>query len=221
MGLPQLKKQGHSIVLIGKFNPSIFQPAWFGAEKLISKKEAEGAKIEIVHPEVVIFSLDEWLRVEITRDRFAVLTTQESYAEIIRDLVLGTFRLLHYTPIIQMGINRDMHYLIESEEKWHAVGHKLAPKELWEGILQNPGMRSLTMEESQRRDGLKGFIRVTISPSNEFHPGVHFNCNDHFEVQDSSSVVSCDEIISILNNSWKYSYDRSKSIIESLIERLL
>jgi hypothetical protein len=30
------------------FNPQIFQPAWFAAEGLIRKGEAEAAKIEIV-----------------------------------------------------------------------------------------------------------------------------------------------------------------------------
>ena len=55
MDSPQLKINRHSIVLIGNFNPKIFQPAWFGSEGLIQKKEAEQSTIEIIHPDVVIF----------------------------------------------------------------------------------------------------------------------------------------------------------------------
>jgi hypothetical protein len=40
---------GHSVVLLGNFNPKIFHPAWFGAQQLIGKQEEEGSKVEIVH----------------------------------------------------------------------------------------------------------------------------------------------------------------------------
>lgn len=216
---PQLKIQGHSIVLIGNFNTKIFQPAWFGAEGLLQKKEAEEAKIEIIHPDIVIFTL-EWLRLVVTPDRFSVETQQEPYDEIIRDLVLGTFKLLRYTPITQMGINKDMHFLMDSEEEWHTVGHKLAPKQLWNGILSDPGMRSLTME-GKRSDGLEGFIRVAIEPSIKIHPGIFFQCNDHYKTIKPDTTVGCDEIINILTNSWKDSHERSKKIINSLLENLL
>ena len=35
-----------AVVLLGKFNPAIFQPAWLGATNLVRKEEADGAKIE-------------------------------------------------------------------------------------------------------------------------------------------------------------------------------
>lgn len=215
----QPKIQEHSIVLIGNFNPKIFQPAWFGAEELIQKQEAEKANIEIIHPDVVIFSL-EWLRIEVTRERFSVTTMQQPFDEVIRDIVIGTFNLLRHTPLIQMGINRGMHFLMESEEKWHAAGHKLAPKEHWKDILNAPGLRSLTMEEGIRRDGLKGYIRVKVEPSVRIHPGIFFDVNDHFETKDSISVVGSEEITNILKDSWSASYARSESIIYSLFERL-
>lgn len=220
MHLQQPKIKGHNIVLIGNFNPLIFQPAWFGAEGLLQKLESEKATVEIIHPDVVIFSLD-WLRLEVIRERFMVETTQEPYDEIIRDLVIGTFNLLRHTPITKMGINRQMHFSMESEEKWHTAGHKLAPKELWSEVLEKPGMRSLIMEESIRRDGLKGYIRVKIEPSVKIHQGIFFEINDHFETKDASSTVGCDEIINILKSSWAESYKRSENIIYSIYERLL
>lgn len=212
--------QGHSIVLVGDFNPKIFQPLWFGSEELLRKREADGANIEIVHPEVVIFTLD-WLRLEVTRERFSASTTLEAYDEVVRDLVLGTFKLLRHTPLRKLGINREMHFMIASEDQWHKVGHTLAPKTTWEGLLENPGMRAVVMEEAKRRDGLKGYIRVYVEPSTKIYPGVFLRVNDHFEAEDPKNVVGADQMTELLENHWSNSYSRSKHIIYTLLERLL
>lgn len=210
--------QGHNIVLVGDFNPKIFQPTWFGREELISNSEEESAKIEIIHPEVVSFNL-EWLTLKVTRERFIASTTQAPFYDILRDLVLGTFRILKHTPLRMMGINYDFHFSMESEERWHAFGDMLTPKEPWNGILDKPGMGSLTMEQSIRPDGLKGYIRVKLEPSERIHPGVFFNVNDHYQVKDTNKSIGADEIIDILEKNWNSSKERSEKIIESLLNK--
>jgi hypothetical protein len=227
MRAPQPKFQDHSIVLLGNLNPMIFQPAWFSAEGLIKKIEAEKASVQIIHPDVVIFSL-EWLRLEITKERFVARTTQEPYDEPLRDLVIGTFSLLRHTPILKMGINRSMHFLIENEEKWHAAGYKLAPKEPWEGIIKRSGLLSLTIQEDENKDGeiirfdgLRGFTRVRVEPSGQIRPGLFIEINNHFEARDTSPSAGCTEILKILKQSWVTSYSRSEEVIYSLLERLL
>lgn len=219
MRAPQPALQGHSIVLIGNFTPTIFQPAWFAAEELVRKQEAEEANFVIGHPDLLIFTL-EWLRLEVTRERLIAETTMEPYDEILRDLVLGTFRLLSHTPIRFMGINRQMHFRMHSEEEWHQAGHTLAPKDIWDGILENAGTRSITIEESQRRDGLKGYIRVTVGPSTKIEPGVFIRVNDHFEVENPESPLGNSEIMSILESRWSESYKRSEEMMYSLLEKL-
>ena len=67
--------QGVTVVFLGDFNPKIFQPAWFAVQGLIRQQEAEEANVEIIHPDVVSFSL-EWLALQVTRERFAISTTQ-------------------------------------------------------------------------------------------------------------------------------------------------
>lgn len=227
MRSPQPKMQDHSIVFLGNLNPMIFQPAWFAAEGLIKKKEAEKANVQIIHTDVVIFSLD-WLQLEITKERFVARTNQEPYDELLRDLVIGTFSLLRHTPIQQMGINRSMHFLVDNEEKWHAAGYKLAPKEPWEGILKRSGLISLTIQEDERKDGelvrsdgLKGFTRVKVEPSVQIRPGLFIDINNHFEARDTIPSAGCAEIITVLKQSWEATYKRSEEIIYSLLERLL
>jgi hypothetical protein len=227
MRTPQPKLQDHSIVLVGNFNPMIFQPAWFAAEGLIKKNEEETADVKIIHPDVAIFSL-EWLQLEITKEKFVARTSQEPYDEPLRDLVVGTFSLLRHTPVQQLGVNRAMHFLVDSEEKWHAAGYKLAPKEPWEGILKTSGLVSLTIQESEskdgeivRSDGLKGFTRVRVEPSVRIRPGIFIEINNHFEARDKSPATGCSEIVAVLKKSWESSYRRSEETIYSLLERLL
>lgn len=217
MDTQQPEVQGVSVVLLGDFNPKIFQPAWFAAEGLIRKQEAEEAKIGIIHPEVVSFEL-EWLQLQVMRERFAVSTTQEPYYEISRDLVLGTFNLLRHTPLHKMGINTDMHFRMRSEETWHAFGRRLAPQELWQGLLETPGMRSLAME-GRRPDELRGYIRVKVEPSARVHPGVYFNVNDHYEVEDPKSVLGSGAILTLCERVWGASLQRSARIIHALLEK--
>jgi hypothetical protein len=216
MSQPKLEIEGVGIVLVGSFNPQIFQPAWFAAEGLIPKEEEEIAKIELIHREIASFSTD-WLHLQVTTDRFSATTTQSSFYEPLRDLVLGTFRLLRHTPILQMGINRDAHFRMASEEAWHAFGYKVAPKEPWAGILKEPGMRSLTIE-GQRSDQLRGYIRVRVEPSVRVHPGVFLNVNDHYEAQNMETGRGCDEVIDILDREWRTSLERSSKIAFSLLE---
>ena len=208
--------EGVGIVLVGSFNPKIFQPAWFAAENLIRKEEAQEANIQIIHPQVASFSLD-WLHLQVTDEQFTATTTQSSFYEPLRDLVFGTFRLLRHTPIRMMGLNRDFHFRMPSEEAWHAFGHRLTPKELWASVLKEPGMRSLTME-GLRPDDLLGYIRVRVEPSIRISPGVFINVNDHYAVKEVETSRGCDEIIDILAREWKRSLDRSAEIVSSLLQ---
>lgn len=207
------------IVLRGSFNPVIFSPVWFSYENLIRKEEAEKAENLVVHPDVVSFNLD-WLRLQVTRDMFFVETIKEPYEEVLRDLVFGTFKLLRHTPLKQMGINRVEHFRIDSVEKWHEIGHTLAPKSIWNNLLDSPGLRSISIEEGKRRDGLRGHIRVQVEPSNRVHPGIFVLVNNHFEVNDPENTLGADEIINILENKWEESSTRSKYIISELLDKL-
>jgi len=213
--------QGKSIVLVGNFNPEIYQPSWLALQKLIRDKEYETADIQIIHKDVTIFKLD-WVQFEITRDRFSVTTTEERYYESMRDLILGIFSLLPHTPIKKMGINTDLHYGVKKEEDWHKIGDILAPKTIWKKVFKKPGMRALIIEESIRPDNLAGFIRIKIEPSIRItleRFGIYFNVNDHFEF-DKKDINSVDYFTEILNNKWNESTERTTKIIKTILESL-
>lgn len=203
-----------NIVLLGNFNPKIFQPAWFASQGLIREIEAQEAKTEIIHSDITIFNL-EWLKLEVTKERVNIGTEQEAYFEALADFVIGTFRILRHTPASKMGINSALHFRVKSVEAWHEIGHKLAPKEPWVGILNKPGMLRVEMEDV-RESGPKGFTRVRVEPSKACYPGIFVNINDHFESEEVEPILSCDKLIDILEHNWQSSIKRSRSIAEKI-----
>ena len=206
-----------SIVLVGTFNPAIFHPVWFAREKLIQQEEADRADIKIVSPEVSVFSIG-WLAVEVMQDRFAARTSQIQNLEPLRDLVLGTFGLLRHTPVKQMGINRQSHFRSPSEEAWHALGYRLAPKEPWAGLLEKPGMRRVQVQ-GIRPDTYKGRISVAVEPSLKARPfGAFIEVNDHYENDAEEKGNQCDRMMVILSTSWQTSLDRSLHIMQTLMK---
>lgn len=219
MRQPTPDRYGRSIVIIGDFNPKIFQPAWFAAEGLIGKQEAEGAKIDVIHHDASLFSTD-WARIEVLRERFMIETTQQLIDKPLRDLVLGTFKILHHTPLRVMGINTWMHFRIESKEKWNNAGHSLTPKDLWSEVLDKPGMMAIAMRESPRRDGIKGYLDVRIEPSGAIEPGLFLAVNVHSECDHPDEVMGSNDVLSILEETWDDSTKRSEEIIYTMLERI-
>lgn len=209
-------KQYKSIVLVGKFNPTIFQPFWFVAKKLIGEQDGESAEIRVVHPDVVNFKL-RWCNLEVTREKFVVTTTQEQAFELIRDMTVATFNLLSHTPVSKLGINTEMHFDLKTEEKWHSLGHRLAPKDpYWSNTMISPGMLSVAIE-GHRPDKYKGKISVETRPSNTVQFGVSIRVNDHYEASNSKEIMGADEIIKIIENDWINAQERAFKIIGGVL----
>lgn len=220
MPYSELKVEGHNIVIIGSFNPQIFQPAWFANEGLVRKGEAETAKIAIIHNRIVSFSA-EFFRLEVTSDRIIFAVTQRQFYEPLRDLALGTFRILRHTPLFSLGLNMDFHFLMESEDASHLIGHRFAPKGPWEGLLENPGLSSLSLR-GKRPDSYEGAITVKIEPSPQVNPGVLVSINDHYTLLEriqGKTISGADGILKILEDSWEDSQKRSQKIAEKIVEK--
>jgi hypothetical protein len=207
--------EGLNIVIIGDFTPSLMQPAWFAMNQLIRRQEAEDAKIQIIHAEVSEFRL-EWLRLQVTRDRFAAYTSQVPYFEPLRDFVMGTFRILGHTPISKIGINLEQHFAMRTPEILNSLGDKLAPKQGWDR-LKRPGLMSLTMR-GDREDGYTGFKLVRVEPSRTVANGVSFNVNDHYELgEGDKDLMGASKMVELLTKNWANTMVASAKIIESIL----
>jgi hypothetical protein len=89
---------GVAIVMLGHFNPQIFQPFWLAHHDIISEEAAESADVKFVNPEITAFKLDGDFTVQVERERFSI---DRSVAPMIRiaDVACRIFGdLLPHTP---------------------------------------------------------------------------------------------------------------------------
>ena len=90
--------EGASIVMIGSFNPAIFQPRWLELQHLIRTDEADNAKITTIQAQVADFST-EWFQLQVLQQRFMMITKDPRQYGPLRDLVMGMFAILAHTEI--------------------------------------------------------------------------------------------------------------------------
>ena len=186
---PEAVIEGASIVALGAFNPAIFQPLWFSNSALLRKEEAEQAKIELVHPQATIFATD-WFSLQVTQERFVVETSDPTKVFPLRDLVSGTFKILEHTPIRIFGLNRYTHFRMLSEESWHSFGHGLVPKDAWNELLVQPGLRFLTIS-GKRRESDSEEVLLKVEPSAKVLPhGIFFHANQQYKLAGNDETVT-------------------------------
>jgi hypothetical protein len=92
---------------------------------------------------------------------------------------MGIFAILGHTPVSKMGINRHFHFATPSVGAWHAIGHRLAPKEPWHEIMKAPGLRSMLMQ-GRREETSKGILLIKVEPSLKVTQGVFVEVNEEF-----------------------------------------
>jgi hypothetical protein len=227
---------GRSVVLVGNFNPAIFHPQWFARTGLVPEEEASTATLELTAPQVSKFSIN-WFECQVTLDNFQVSTLQAEMEEPLRDLVVGTFALLPHTPVWAFGLNSDCHFSLPSVDVWHKLGHRLSPKEIWDGLLEDPGTRAVAIQ-GRRSDGVPGATLVRVEPSLRVHPGLYIGVNDHFDLRpdalstwEESVAAPIDEkaadswtggatdAVAAIESEWSGSCERAHTIMQGLIRQ--
>ncbi|MGE3343810.1 MAG: hypothetical protein AB7L71_10265 [Vicinamibacterales bacterium] len=191
---------GSSVVLRGAINPAIFQPAWFSRENLMSREEADSAKLGIISEQLAQFETESFV-VQVTPDRFQVNSKPNTHFMLLKDLVIGTFHVLEHVPVTAMGINREMHFRVPDLDSWHRLGDKLAPKEAWNAVLGGrPGLATLEILAA-RDDSADTKVRVRVQPSVRVTPyGAYFNINEHYEASVEKGLRG---LLDILDSRWE------------------
>lgn len=213
---PVSEQHGNALLLEGSFNPKIFQPAWLAAQSLIREAEFESADIQILHEEVVAFTID-WARLEVRRDQLTVLSTPKSETpEQVRDLVLGMIQILDHTPVYSVALQFFAHYALKDQAERDKLGWTLVPPDPFKDNLQRPGMR--TLKVLGRRPGAaeddEDRVAVVIEPSARIRPnGVYVNVSDHYSLAEpSDSNVGAEPAIGCIEERWKDSMHRARNI---------
>jgi hypothetical protein len=212
---PTCELEGASIVLVGAFNPGIFQPSWLGANQLLRPEEVEDATSDkhdyLIAREVAAFTAG-WLELQVTEQRFSAQTSDPAHYNPLRDLVLSAFRLLEHTPFTQMGINRLLHYRMPSEADYHAFGHFLAPKPPWEGVIAKPGMLTLRIVGTKPDDARVKYT-TKVEPSVRIQHGIFIETNEHVTAEGADASR---QLLKKLEDSWQPSLEYGKKVAEHL-----
>lgn len=216
MSAPSCEFDQPSIVFVGSFNPRLFQPRWLGAKGLLPEAEADSAEITVIHADLCSFRVGTWLTLQVTQDRFIALS-DEAHAGALRDLVLGLFRLLEHTPVTQLGINRGMHFRLASAADRMSLGRSLASPDPWKDMLQEPVMRSLTIQ-GRRPTSPAARLHVKVEPSSRpslLDIGVALDVNEHFETAESDSLTA---LLAMLSSEWEASLDFAKQLASKILK---
>lgn len=206
-----LQIEARSLVLIGNFNPLIFQPSWLSLKNLIQEEEAESANIEVIHPEITKFDIGDWLKVEVTVNRCSFSTAKEPYFDPMKDLVLSIFQILRETPMSAFGINNTFNLTLQNIDNYFKFGKALTPLDIWDENVKEPRLLRLDITEDQRTDSLKR--NITIRPSNQ-KLGVSVNINNDYEIKNAASIVD------VLNKNWDKESSNSRQIVDNLLKKI-
>ena len=185
-----------------------------------------GADLQVAHRQVTVFST-EWFSLQVTSDRFSIETLQAPYIRL-RDLTARLFKeYLSHTPLNAFGINRNVHFQVQSLTARDRIGRTLAPVEPWGtwghelGLDGNRGgMTSLTMTKGYpegRPTG--GCINVKVEPSNRIGQGrlgVYVEVNDHY-ANDGTDPGAGVRLIGLLEDNFDTSISRSDRIIDHVM----
>ena len=189
-----------SIVFIGDFNPTIIQPFWLANKGLIRESEAQKAKIDVIHNDLVQFEID-WLFLVIQKNRFELRTNKAPYFEPLKDLAISIFKILKETPLIAVGINHIKDFALPSAKEYYNFGNKLVPLSIWSDFLKEPKLQNLVILDVGKNNETKN---ITISPSPKdlgLQFGVRININNHFPITVATKNRD-GEVLEILSSQW-------------------
>lgn len=217
-----------TLVLIGKFNPAIFSPAWFAKVGIISDNELEIAVLDkpITHPEIAQFTVNRRFRIEVQPTRFQMVSTLAPFISIADDVRSLFTRFLPHTPVSALGINFSMHFRLDTAEQRLKLGRALAPSEPWGGLgrrlqastISNPsGVASLVLQESLESESR--FRRVEVQPSRSFDRlrSVFIAYNDHFGIANARDEDGAAAAMTLLGSEFDKSEREYRTIVTDLM----
>jgi hypothetical protein len=223
---------GASIILLGSFNPRIFNPDWLVQKGVLGREEGAATEIEVIHRDVSAFKSD-WFSVNVFPDRFQIQGTVEPLVRV-RDFVVKVFgQYLPETPVTKLGINRQVHFSVRDFAVRDAIGERLAPKEAWgewgpqisgrsrigeEGYpKRHGGMLSLSMVQRDVPDRDAGHIQVKVEPSTQLACGIFLEINDHYEAK-PEATAGASAMVAVAEKSWDESIKRSEWIVDQIMK---
>ena len=218
VAMPDAELHAAQIVVRGDFNPAIFQPAWHAHHNLLPTSEAEGADVAVVHKELTRFTAG-WMQLNVNQGAYIIETDDAAKFFPLRDLAIGTFRILSETPIKAFGFNDMRHVKLPSRKALDDVGHYFAPKTTWKNFLTEPGLRSMLVEGGRpEKEGVR--IQIRLEPSIKVRDGLFIQVNQHYTVEKAEERPSSDkmtEMLQKLKEDWESFFEYCSAVSRDIV----
>lgn len=217
-----------SVVLLGSFNPRIFNPDWLAQIGLISDAERAASEIGIIHEDVAQMRVGS-RNLHVEKNRFSVDTTEAPFIALA-DFANALFSdVLPQTPITRLGINRVVHFRAPSEAARNKVGRLLAPLEPWgewgKEINDSPpqargGALTLVMQKARLDGDLRGGTTANLQPSvmpTLGNTGIYMAINDDFFYFNGKKESTAQSLLEILLDR----FDSSMRLADRIIDHIM
>ena len=214
-----------SIVLIGDFQPAMFQPFWFRMQDAISEEEYNyivNSKKEdmLITNNSVHFETGQF-DIQITQNRFQIICKNKT-SEIIIDFFKKIFDSLSSMPITAYGINFIFHIEAKDKREMKRIGQTLSPWKNWNPLLleedDNEGTGITSITATKQKD--YGRTNLTISVSDEIKHGIKFSFNFHHLPQNMDQPFMMADIEEQIDEYYKNYEAEVNNITGQIIERL-
>ena len=222
MPIFHLEEELLAVVCVGSFNPAIFHPQWFARMNMINEADAaEGqADVKVISHDVTDVSFCG-MRLQCLAERLTLESPDPARYEQLQELLIKTLQTLPHIPLRACGINRAMHYKLDSEEYWHKIGHSLVPKDqVWKVIFPDPRTTSVGIRQ-ERNGKFPGQINIDVQPSAKHIPGLFVQSNWHYAIPESECAAkSCEAVVDYLRSEWTPASSQAIIVAQTILERI-
>ncbi|KTS29702.1 hypothetical protein NS381_03330 [Pantoea stewartii] len=183
-----------TIVIAGQFHPGVFTPDWFESHQIVSKENCESAKIKFIDSSVVHIDFG-WFGWYSEPQKIMIELNTDGYDNQMLDLTRSILNMFSYTKVSAIGINFAFSINIHATEDWHAIGHSLAPKEIWKQSFGRNDLHYGLKETAIQVDNYYGensLLNMTLKAANSINDKkhnhrLHVEFNNHFTMPDHNS----------------------------------
>lgn len=203
-GSYQPREAALQIELYGALNPAIFKPAWFRDQNLLRASEVGQAEVSVDDDDFMQFQLPDLL-IDVTRNRFALLSRNEALNLTHRDLVASLFEVLRHTPLRSLTISRFAWFEPPQPDailNWGPV----AKHEFFGDLLKRPTVDRVTIVGSPSIGEYQ--TELTVEDSTRSDAPLLVRCVYSRDLPDESSTLGPE-----LEKDWGSLYDHSDAVM--------
>jgi hypothetical protein len=200
-----------SIVLLGSFNPAIFQPEWFRANDILPASEIdvvlEGKNRLILTNDATIVRFES-LVLEVLQNRWSLATDRLDWRNDLGPITGSIFERLVHTPIGVVGMNVVEHKLVNNANLQETLGRWLPLNQLADLVGTEHHVGGTVRAKWEEFN-----VSLMLEPSMKIPQAVYISQNYEYQLKKGTGALS-----QFLKNKWNNVLSRADELIKVIVE---